>query len=162
MGTMQQILSTFGIRNVPVAMLTVMLGIEHEESISFHRLCESCVRVCGASRDIRSFMLQFDVAKLHTEAIYRIRELAKRLDYVAADGSCHTSIPPPCAPLVLGLPDSVKGDDHVISKLVDVEGFDASIKLEVKDGSRHEAIHAFGKHIDLSDARNAHLEANAA
>jgi len=83
--TMTHIMATFGIKtDLPQEFMLQILGFQGEKYVSFTRFYESCVRMCGASRDIRSFMLQFDITRFQKEIYQSIGLLGKRLGHKAS------------------------------------------------------------------------------
>lgn len=81
--TMNHILSTFGIKtDLPRDFLLTILGFNNEDKyISFTRFYESCVRMCGASRDIRAFMLQYDISRFRQETGSMVQKLGQAVGY---------------------------------------------------------------------------------
>lgn len=96
--TMIEIMSSFGIKtDVPEKFLLEILGFQHERFVSFKRFYEGCVRMCGASKDIRSFMLQFDVAHMNHQATECILRMMGSVDG-KEDTSPIDSVPVPPTP----------------------------------------------------------------
>lgn len=81
--TMTHIMSAFGIKtDLPKEFLLSLMGFQNKEFVSFNSFYESCVRICGASKDIRAFMLQFDVSSMQKEVVDKMRLLEKRVGYI--------------------------------------------------------------------------------
>jgi len=78
---LDQILRAFRVAtDVPRDCLLQAVGLAPgSESITFEEFYEACVRLCGSSRDIRSFMLQVDVARLRHDVLRRARTVRSLL-----------------------------------------------------------------------------------
>lgn len=78
--TLQEIMLAFGIRtDVPIDFLISILGFQHERYITFKRFYENAVRVCGASKDIRTFMLQYDTMRMNEEVTRDVKRIMQKM-----------------------------------------------------------------------------------
>lgn len=83
-----KILKTFNVKcDVPRTFLFQVFDLTHDNEITFMDFYEACVRLCGSSHDVRSFMLQVDVARLKQDISHHVDDVRRALPGVAASMS---------------------------------------------------------------------------
>jgi len=81
--SMAQILKVFNINpDLPRSFLMTVFGYDHKLQLTFDDFYNTCLRICGTGRDIRYFMLQFDVAMLKQEVFRHLRILRAQIHYL--------------------------------------------------------------------------------